>query len=301
MGGALKFSVFASIAGSLILGVAALAVARFWLPTAKAGETPAAAVVQPVDASLVPVVVAASPLTYGTKLDEGKLVIRRLPPNAVPEGAFSTIEAVLAHDAKGPPVVLMPIADREVVLPAKISGLGSRASVSAQITEGMRAYAVSVAAESGVGGNILPGDWVDVILARESDTERKDRGLVSEVVLQNARVLGLDLNADPSSTETSVPSTATLEVRLEDVQKLAVAGQLGRLSLALRRTGASEFASVRPVRAGEVSRAGSGPAVSARVAPTAAAAPAPVGRPVLIVAGGESSRVLVPVDRRSGR
>jgi len=150
-----------------------------------------------------------------------------------------------------------------------------------------------------VGGNILPGDWVDVILARETEPGNKERGLVSEVVLQNARVLGLDLNADPSSTETSVPSTATLEVKLEDVQKLSVAAQLVRLSLALRRTGASEFARVRPVRSGEVSTIARGGTPALRS--TLTAAPAPSGRTVMIVAGGQPSRVQVPVDRKADR
>lgn len=295
----MKFSVIASIVGSLILGVAALLVARFWLPSKQAEQTVAA--VAPVDTSLKPVVVASSALAYGAKLDESKLVLRRMPADAIPDGAFSSIEQVLKHDAEGPPLVLTAIAEREAILPAKISGPGSRPSVATQITEGMRAYAVSVSDESGVGGNILPGDWVDVVLARETSDDRKDRGLVSEVVVQNIRVLGLDLNADPTSTETSVPNTATLEVKLEDVQKLAVAAQLGKLSLALRRTGAAEVARVRPVHASQVSAAGGGgPAPAPRQA-APVRAPAPQGNTIMIVAGGTPSRVTVPADRGANR
>lgn len=297
----MKFSVIASIAGSLLLGVAALVVARFWLP-ANQDAAPTVAAPPQVDTSLKPIVVASAALAYGARLEEGKLAVRHVPADAAPDGAFASIEEVLAHDATaGAPLVLTPIAQREAILPSKISGPGSRPSVATQITEGMRAYAVGVSDESGVGGNVLPGDWVDVVLSRETNDERKDRGLVSEVVLQNVRVLGLDLNADPTSTETSVPNTATLEVKLEDVQKLAVATQLGRLSLALRRTGASELAKVRPVRAGEVSIAGvSAPAPRAPVVRASAPA-APTGRSIMIVAGGQPNRVQVPADRGAGR
>lgn len=297
----MKFSVIASIVGSLVLGLAALVVARFWLPAAKP-DAPAASTAPRVDASLKPIVVASGALAYGARLDEGKLAVRHVPADAVPAGAFTSIAEVLAHDAAASaPLVLTPIAEREAILPAKISGPGSRPSVATQITEGMRAYAVGVSDESGVGGNVLPGDWVDVVLSRETNDDRKDKGLVSEVVLQNVRVLGLDLNADPTSTETSVPNTATLEVKLEDVQKLAVATQLGRLSLALRRTGASELAKVRPIRAGEVSVGGvAAPAPRAPVVRASAPA-APTGRPILIVAGGETNRVLVPADRGASR
>ena len=47
------------------------------------------------------------------------------------------------------------------------------------------------------------------------------------VVLQNVRVLGMDLNANPTSTQPAVASTATLEVGVLDAEKLALAGQTG--------------------------------------------------------------------------
>ncbi len=287
----------------MILGLAALLVAKFWLPSQD--DEPQTAQAAVADTSLKPVVVASSALAYGAKLEAGNLTIRRLPADAIPEGAFSTVEEVLAQD-EGAPLVLTPIAQREPVLPNKISGAGSRPSVATQLTEGMRAYSVSVSDESSVGGNILPGDWVDVVMARETSDERKDKGLISEVVIQNVRVLGIDRNADPTSTETTSPDTATLEVRIQDVQKLAVASKLGDLSLALRKTGAVEVQSVRTVRVNDVSAivaAGGAPAAPRPRGPVqpAAAPAAPTGRPIMIVAGGQPTRVLVPADRGANR
>jgi pilus assembly protein CpaB len=132
------------------------------------------------------------------------------------------------------------------------------------------------------------------------------------VVLQNVRLLGMDLNADPTSTESHVPQTATLEVTVEDAQKLALASDLGALSLALRRAGSSELAPMRRVAAAELGAGlplptgviirASAPAAAAPAAPTAmAAAPAPQrkaegpkpGRRMVVVHGDATAEVHV--------
>ncbi|MET0274009.1 MAG: Flp pilus assembly protein CpaB [Phenylobacterium sp.] len=236
-----------SLGASAVLGLAALVVAKTVLPNVAAAKSPAAAV-QPVAG--VPVVVAAKPLKFGDRLEAGSLSIAPLPPAAVPEGAFTTVAAVLAQDHGGAPVVLVPIAVRETLLAAKLSGPGARPSVAAEIAPGLRAYTIKVDDVSGVGGHALPGDRVDVVLTRDLTPNADTRAYVSEVVLQNVRLLAVDLNLDPASNKPSTPNTATLEVAVPDSQKLAVAADLGKMSLALRRTGAAEVEAVAPVRVG---------------------------------------------------
>lgn len=289
-----------SLGASAVLGVAALFVAKTWLPAsaaAKPGPAPVAQVVR-----TTPVVVAAKSLPYGTKLQAKDLVLVQMPPNAAPEGAFTTIDAVLSQDHGAAPVAITPIAERETLLPAKLSGPGARASVAAVIDPGKRAYAIRVTDVSGVGGNALPGDRVDVVLLRDLTKDGPQRTYVSEVVLQNVRVLGMDLNVDPASTTTSVHATATLEVAVADAQKLAMTTELGALSLALRRTGGAETEAIRPLRASELKLAG-GPAVSAKprpaTAPTAAAAP-PVKNSIIIVHGDKRDPVNVPSESVRG-
>jgi pilus assembly protein CpaB len=196
------------------------------------------------------------------------------------------------------------------VLPAKITGPGARPSVAVQISEGMRGYALKVTDETGVGGNALPGDWVDVIMTRETNPDRPDKGLISQVVVQNVRVLGVDLNADPTSTQTAVRRTATLEVKPDDAQKIALAAQLGSLSLSLRKTGVVEVTDTHLLRAGDVAAPGTRTASSVPVSRAAApkktavaldAVPAPPPPPVThtitIMNGAAATRVTVPVDR----
>ena len=257
-----------SLGASALLGVGALFVAKVWLPASGGGQGPEAAVSRP--AADTPVVVAAEALPYGAKLEAKHLQVTRMPANAVPVGAFATVAQVLAQDG-GAPVVLTPLGQREAVLPSKISGPGARASVAAMIGPGMRAYSLRVSDVTGVGGHGLPGDRVDVLLTRDLNTT--DGGaprLVSDVVVQNVRLLGVDLNADPTSNKPAEPKTATLELTVEDSQKLSVAASLGQLSLALRRSGASELASVHPISGGDLGAIG----VSVRTAAAAPAAPA---------------------------
>jgi len=272
-----------SLGASAVLGLGALAVAKYVLPNqaAKAANAPAAQV------EGVAVVVAAKDMKYGDKVDAQSLRLIHLPREAAPEGAFTTVAAVLAADQGGPPVVLTPIAAREPLLPSKLSGPGARRSVAAEIAEGMRAYTIKVTDVSGVGGHALPGDRVDVVLLRDLTPRGEVRNWVSEVVLQDVRVLAVDLNADPASEKPATPNTATLEVSVADSQKLAVAADLGTLSLALRRTGAAETAVTTPIR----------PAAFL----SGVAAPAqPGARPVRRAPASGGGIVIIEGERRSG-
>ena len=144
--------------------------------------------------------------------------------------------------------------------------------MAAEIAEGMRAYTIKVDDVTGVGGHALPGDRVDVVLMRDLTPSADTRSYVSEVVLQNVRVLAVDLNLDTAEAKPATPNTATLEVAVPDSQKLAVAGEMGKLSLALRRTGSAEIAQTAPVRVGG-GRPAPQHAVVRRAAPRGPAAP----------------------------
>ena len=152
------------------------------------------------------------------------------------------------------------------------------ASVAAEIGDGFRAYTIKVSDVTGVGGHALPGDRVDVVLMRDLTPEGAKRSFVSEVVIQNVRVLGVDLNADLASNKPATPNTATLEVSVPDAQKLAVAGDLGKLSLALRKTGSTEVAKTSPMHTANFV-GGGGPAGDPRRAPRRRGPAHGAGRP----------------------
>ena len=82
------------------------------------------------------------------------------PKEALPAGSFPTIADI---NKDGTRVVLTPIGVNEPILAWKISGPGSRASLSALVKEGMRAVTIRVNDTTGVAGFVLPGDRVDVL------------------------------------------------------------------------------------------------------------------------------------------
>jgi pilus assembly protein CpaB len=297
-----------SLGASAVLGLGALIVARVWLPQPAHGPASPAASGPAQDT--VPVVVATGDISYGTKLDPSKLAIERLPAGDAPRGAYSTTQQLLGQTG-GPPIVLTPISAREPILADKLSGAGARATVAAVIGEGMRAYTIGVSDVAGVGGHVLPGDRVDVVLTRSftaSQLKQKSTAcgdcklFISELVLQDVRVLGMDLNADPTSTQAAVAHTATLEVNVPDVQKLAAASEAGSLSLALRRTGSAEVTPTRRIEVGDVIGLAPTPRVTtASHRKGAAAAPMLIRtRSVVVVHGDASSSVDVPAERFGG-
>jgi pilus assembly protein CpaB len=229
-----------SLGASAVLGLGALFVAKAVLPNQAAAKPGQVSVTAGTS-----IVVAAKDIKYGDKLDASMLTIARVPAEVAPVGAFTSVQQVLGSDHGGPPVALQPIVAREPLLPAKLSGPGARPSVAAEVKEGMRAYTIKVTDVTGTGGHALPGDHVDVVLMRDLTPSAQNRTYVSDVIVQDVRVLGVDLNADLASAKPAEPKNTTLEVSVADAQKLSIASTLGTLSLALRRTGEADPAPVR--------------------------------------------------------
>lgn len=183
---------------------------------------------------LVQVLVASQPLDFGTQLTAQNTKLVSWPVGSLPDGAFKTSIGVI-NNPRGVRVALRPIAIGEPILASKISGIGGRAAVSALLPEGMRAVAVGVNAVTGVGGLITPGDVVDVLVTREmggQDADDKDQ--MTDIVLEKVRVIAIDQVSDEDKTDPKVAKTATLEVDAVGAQKLALAREVGTISLALR-------------------------------------------------------------------
>jgi pilus assembly protein CpaB len=129
--------------------------------------------------------------------------------------------------------------------------------------------------------------------------------MTSDVVVQDVRLLGVNLNIDPASTAAQAaadPRTATLEVSLEDAQKLAVAAGVGTLSLALRRAGASDVDATRQVQAADLTSGGARPIIRPSLARIGRrrVSSEPGQSSVLVVQGEHDASVAVPVETRGG-
>ena len=212
---------------ALVLGVLAVYLANIFLSRSEV-RTEAAAI------GTTRVAVAAVPLDYGVEVTPEKIRFVDFPNTNLPAGSFRTINQLLPMGKKR--VALRPIQVNELILASKLSGEGQSASIAALLPDGKRAAAIRLNDVSGVAGFIQPNDSVDVLVTRQASVAG-GTSQQTDVLLQNIRVIAIDQNAKNADGTPSIAKTATLEVQPVDAQKLALAQQVGSLSLVLRKPG----------------------------------------------------------------
>ena len=193
------------------------------------------------------VAVAAVPLQYGTEITREKIRFADFPNSSIPAGSFTNVNQLLPEGQKR--VALMEIQPNEPILPAKISAAGQRASIAALLPEGMRATSVRINDVSGVAGFIQPNDSVDVLITRSLEG-RGDQ--VTDVLMQSVRVLAIGQNAKGADGKPISARNATLLVDQVGAQKLALAQQVGDISLVLRKPGEQDNPVVETVSLGDL-------------------------------------------------
>ena len=212
---------------AILIGLAAVFLANSYLGKVEQKQTTAAQ-------GMVKVAVASAPLDFGTPITPDKVRLVDWPADSLPEGTFSSIPQLLPMNHTR--VALRPMAANEPILRSKISGEGGRAAISAVLDPTKRAVAVRVGDVVGVAGFVLPGDVVDVLITRTpliANGAGGANGQITDVLLQKVRVIAIDQDASDSTDKPAVGKTATLEVTQVEAQKLALAQQVGQLSLAL--------------------------------------------------------------------
>ena len=239
----MRTSTIVMIGVAVLFGVFAVFLAQSWL-NGQAEMRVRNLEAQKKPAVTQTIVVATKPLRFGNELASSSLREVSWPEEALPAGAFSSISDIV--DAGGRRVVLTAIDPNEPVLSSKITGPGQRATLSATLQDGMRAFTIRVNDVEGVAGFVLPGDRVDVALTRQKDANGKDRSS-TDIVLQNMRVLAIDQIADERNDKPAVVKAVTLEVDTAGAQKLSLAASVGTLSLMLRRAGESALEATRVI------------------------------------------------------
>jgi len=210
---------------SMFLGVLAVYLARDWVQ----GQIDSANKVESKQVNLTTIVVAKRPLYFGDELSASAVEEVSWPVANVPPGSFNNVKEILGGGERR--VVLKTIQLNEPVLKSKISGFGGRATLSTVIDKELRAITIRVNDVNGVAGFVLPGDRVDILLTRSPDGMK---GQITDVLMQNVKVLGIDQDASEDKDKPKVVRAATLEVTTEQSQKLTLAQTVGHLTLALR-------------------------------------------------------------------
>jgi pilus assembly protein CpaB len=181
--------------------------------------------------------VAAHPLPAGTLARDEDFAVRSAPSGSVPSAAIlDTPDAKIGLRGSLVRTFLdtgSPVTSQDVLRPR------DRGFLASVLAPGRRAVSINVDPESGVSGLIWPGDHVDVVLTHVIDKEDLAHGTLSETVLRDIRIIAIDQEivqggkAD-NATAGKVTHTVSLELAPEQVQKITVAQQVGKLSLAMR-------------------------------------------------------------------
>lgn len=213
-------------AAAVVIGLVTSLLTMDWLRNAELRRVAEAAI--PV-VSTGEIVVAKGDLGWGTKLTPEMLQVVNYPTGALPEGYYKTVgdltDAVLLQDLKA----------NEPILRSKLASGKDVGSGVAAVTDPMkRAMSVKVDEVIGVSGFIKPGDHVDVMVTIDQDS--KSQNPVAKMILGNLKVLaaGMQYEKNGSEKDPKPVQVMTLEVDIEEAEKLALASTQGKLRLALR-------------------------------------------------------------------
>ena len=197
-------------------------------------------------------------------------------------------------------VARAPISAGEPITEGRVVLSGTRGFMAAVLQPGMRAVSIQVTPTSGVSGFIFAGDRVDLILTHVFEKDAMKERQASETVLRDVRVIAMDQRLDARPGEApQVAKTATLEVTPKQAEIIALAAEMGKLSLALRSlqepaepdagaAGRSTDDEPSVTRDSNVSRLLSGPAAPA-AAPAGGGAPPPAGASITILRGAAAT------------
>jgi pilus assembly protein CpaB len=145
-------------------------------------------------------------------------------------GAFADPKALVDRG------VISPVAENEPITMSKVASLEAGAGLPPVIPEGMRAISVKVNEVVGVAGFVVPGTLVDVLVTVRTTNGPTDEPMTRTVV-SKVQVLTAGTKFDQEKSKNGEPiptSVVTLSVLPEDAERIALAQNEGKVTLALR-------------------------------------------------------------------
>ena len=176
--------------------------------------------------------VATVEVPLGETLVANMVKLEEWPRDRVPEGAVRKLEDL---EQRRPLTRLYP---GEPILAAKLVDANKFFGASEKIPVGMRVCSVKVTMDSSASGLINVGDRVDVLVFL-----KKGRGISltgTRTILKNVTVFAVNerFQRDPDEDGESAnrAKTVSLLVKPDQVEKVMLAQELGRIKLSLRRS-----------------------------------------------------------------
>jgi len=196
------------------------------------------------------VLVAARDLPQGAALAPSDLAVVLFPSDSVsPSFVRLSSQPSAQADFVGA-VTRRPFAQGEPITTGAVVQPEGRGFMAAQLEPGYRAVSLEIEPQTAAGGFIQPNDRVDVLVTTRIDTPDGGEQVNSNIILEDVRVLAL---GETTQTQTAgeapqviQAAVAVLELSAEDSRVLALADEMGTLSLALRGVQVETVGMVRP-------------------------------------------------------
>lgn len=280
--------------GALVVvgvGLIAAALVLIWLNLSARNEASVSSAEAPAVAdrpASSEVIVAMRDIVRGQAITPGDLTTRRLEGTA-PGGSFADREQIIGR------VATRDIRASQLVLNADLSADPVNAGIAALVPEGQRAFAIRVAEEDIAGGFLQAGDHVDVFVTLPGAVYGQQAGLggpredqsKSALLLQDMQVLAVGPELSPRNGGTQgAARTVTLAAPPAALARLALAGRLGQVTLAIRNPGDKEMAAAEIVDLNDL-RPGTAPVADRKGEDEAA----PQGHRVTIYSGASQTTV----------
>ena len=175
------------------------------------------------------VVVAIAAIPANTLITEEMVEQVTIPRESISSGAVTDLKKAVGTIAKHPIFV------GEQIFYQRLSEQGAKEeTLSYVIEDGYRAVSIGVDDVTGVSGFISAGDYVDVVaslIVKDTDNSTYP---VTEMLVENLKVLEIGMKQTSSSATTGTYATVTLAATPEQVLKINFALTNGRIYLSLR-------------------------------------------------------------------
>jgi len=181
-----------------------------------------------VKQDITQIAVAARMLDRGAKITAQDVRMAAYLKDTLPAGHFVDLNKAIDR------IVLKPIQSNEPVFESALAPTDvTKGGMAAIINQQKRAMAVKVDEVIGVAGFLQPGHLVDVLVSIEKPGDQKNQ--ITKTVLEKIPVLSIGTQAEETAEKAPKRVTVvTLEVDLDEGEKLALAVNEGKIQLALR-------------------------------------------------------------------
>ncbi len=172
-------------------------------------------------------VMSATEIPFGVKLENTHLKVINWPGKDIPKGSFDNIDDVIGKITKN------SFYSGEIITKQRIVEHLGGSTLSSLITKNSRAISIRVNDIVGVAGFVLPGNRVDILSIKRSGAGGS-KSAKARTILENIKVLAVDQMASPDKEKPAVVRAVTLELKPEEAETLAEAMQEGKIQLTLR-------------------------------------------------------------------